>query len=174
MKSSRLSIRDFSVAIALLVLGAFFALKEPEFLSARSLSQLMTELSIVATLAMGMLLIILGGHIDLSAGSGVGLLGGLASVLVMQHGYSAPAAMGISFVAGVVLWKAMGALIVMEKIPAFIVTLGGLLIFKGMFWRTIDNSTIPVTPGGTSNLYSLLTTYYVPPLWDCFWRRCWC
>jgi D-xylose transport system permease protein len=165
MKSSRLSIRDFSVAIALLVLGAFFALKEPEFLSARSLSQLMTELSIVATLAMGMLLIILGGHIDLSAGSGVGLLGGLASVLVMQHGYSAPAAMGISFVAGVVLWKAMGALIVMEKIPAFIVTLGGLLIFKGMFWRTIDNSTIPVTPGGTSNLYSLLTTYYVPPLW---------
>ena len=52
MKSSRLSIRDFSVAIALLVLGAFFALKEPEFLSARSLSQLMTELAIVATLAM--------------------------------------------------------------------------------------------------------------------------
>ena len=71
--------RELPIAIALLAICAFFAIKEPAFLGARNLSMLVTELSITATLAMGMLLILLPGHIDLSAGSGVGLLGGIAS-----------------------------------------------------------------------------------------------
>ena len=72
MTRPRLSLRDFSIPLALLAVIAFFAVAAPEFLSARNLSNLMVELSITATLAMGMLLIILPGHIDLSAGSGVG------------------------------------------------------------------------------------------------------
>jgi D-xylose transport system permease protein len=67
MSHLRLSLRDFSIPLALLAVMAFFALAAPEFLSARNLSNLMVELSITATLAMGMLLIILPGHIDLSA-----------------------------------------------------------------------------------------------------------
>jgi len=43
------------------------------------------------------------------------------------------------------------------------VPLGGLLIFKGLFWLVIHNSTIPIVQGGRDNLYSLLTTYYLPP-----------
>ena len=46
--------------------------------------------------------------------------------------------------------------------PSFIITLGGLLIFKGLFWLVIQNSTIPVVRGDTENLYSMLTTYYLP------------
>ena len=75
---SRRSFRDFSLVIALVVICAFFAIVSPQFLSARNLSLLTTELSITATLAIGMLLVILPGNIDLSAGSGVGLLGGIA------------------------------------------------------------------------------------------------
>lgn len=161
---SRLSVRDFSMVIALLLICGFFAVMAPQFLSARNLSMLMTELSITGTLAMGMLLIILPGHIDLSVGSGVGLLGGLASVLVFRLNLPAPVAMGAGAVMGVLLWLLMGTLIVRERIPAFIITLGGLLIFKGLFWLVIRNSTIPVTRGGVENLYSLLTTYYVPPV----------
>jgi D-xylose transport system permease protein len=62
--------------------------------------------------------------------------------------------------AAVVLWSLMGALIVKERIPSFIITLGGLLIFKGLFWLVIDMSTIAVTRGG-DNLYSILTTNYL-------------
>jgi D-xylose transport system permease protein len=140
-----------------------FALLDSKFLGARNLSLLVTELSITAILALGMLVIILPGHIDLSVGSGVGLLGGLACVLVIKAGLPAPAAMGLSLLAGLCLWLLMGSLIVRARMPAFIVTLGGLLVFKGLFWWVIGNATIPVAPGGGSNLYSLLTTYYLPP-----------
>ncbi len=157
------SIRDYSMVLALLGIGIFFSLAAPQFLSARNLSMLMTELSITGTLAMGMLLIILPGHIDLSVGSGVGLIGGLASVLVTHHHLPAPVALAIGLVVAVGLWILMGSLIVRECIPAFIITLGGLLIFKGVFWKIINNTTVSVAPGGTSNLYSLLTTYYLPP-----------
>ena len=157
-----LRFRELPIAIALLVICAFFAVKEPAFLGARNLSMLATELSITATLAMGMLLILLPGHIDLSAGSGVGLLGGIASVLVFHHHLPAPAALGLGLLCGVLIWTAMGAFIVCERMPSFIVTLGALLIFKGLFWLVIDNATVPVAPGGQSNLYSLLTTYYLP------------
>src|SRR5882724_7255610 len=161
---SRRSFRDFSLVIALVVICAFFAILSPQFLSARNLSLLTTELSITATLAIGMLLVILPGNIDLSAGSGVGLLGGIASVLVFEHKWPAPLAMGIALVAGVLIWSFMGNLIVRQKIPAFIITLGGLLIFKGLFWLVIHNSTIPIVQGGQANLYSVLTTFYLPPI----------
>ncbi len=163
MQSKR-SLRDFSLVIALVVICAFFAIMSPQFLSARNLSLLITELSITATLAMGMLRIILPGHIDLSAGSGVGLLGGIASVLVFEHKWPAPLGMGTALLIGILIWFSMGNLIVRQKIPAFIITLGGLLIFKGLFWLVIHNSTIPIVQGGRANLYSVLTTFYLPPI----------
>jgi D-xylose transport system permease protein len=88
----------------------------------------------------------------------------VAAVLVIQQGWPAPLAMGVAVLGGVGLWLAMGTLIVKEKMPAFIVTLGGLLLFKGLFWLVIQNSTIPVVAGGAVNGYSLLTTYYLPAM----------
>jgi D-xylose transport system permease protein len=67
-------------------------------------------------------------------------------------------------VVGVLVWVAMGALIVKQKVPSFIITLGGLLVFKGLHWLVIENATVPVAQGGTTNLYALLTTYYLPPV----------
>ena len=160
---AKLTLRDFSLLLSLLAIGGFFALAAPQFLSARNLSMLAVELAITATLALGMLLVILPGHIDLPVGSGVGLMGGIASVLIINHGWPAGAALAASGVVALVLWLAMGALIVRQRIPAFIITLGGLLIFKGAFWLVIGSHTIPVVAGGQSNLYSLLTTFYLPP-----------
>src|SRR6058998_2580014 len=119
---SRRSFRDFSLVIALVVICAFFAIMSPQFLSARNLSLLATELAITATLAMGMLLIILPGHIDLSVGSGVGLLGGIASVLVFRHNWPAALAMTCAGVIGLLVWFGMGTIIVRQRIPAFIIT----------------------------------------------------
>ncbi len=160
---TRLSARDFSMLIALAAIAAFFAIRAPSFLGPRNLSMLVIELSITAVLALGMLLVIVPGEIDLSVGSGVGLMGGIASVLVFERHWSAPSAMALVLVLGVVVWLGMGALIVRQKVPSFIITLGGLLVFKGMHWLVIRSATVPVAAGGTTNLYSLLTTYYLPP-----------
>ncbi|MBV9947768.1 MAG: hypothetical protein JOZ69_13015 [Myxococcales bacterium] len=161
--NARLSVRDFSMLIALAAIVAYFTVRAPSFLGPRNLSMLVIELSITAVLALGMLLVIVPAEIDLSVGSGVGLMGGIASVLVFQRHWSAPAAMGLVLVLGVVIWVAMGALIVRQRVPSFIITLGGLLVFKGLHWLVIQSATVPVAIGGTTNLYSLLTTYYFPP-----------
>ena len=56
--------------------------------------------------------------------------------------------MGVALLIGILIWFCMGNLIVRQKMPAFIITLGGLLIFKGLFWLVIHNSTIPIVQGG--------------------------
>lgn len=155
--------RDLSLVFVLLLLGAVFAVSAPQFLTARNLSMLIIEFSITSVLALGMLLVILPGHVDLSAGSGVGLIGGIAAVLIIRSQVPAPLALLVGLASAVALWRAMGTLIVTQGIPAFIVTLGGLLVFKGLFWLVIRNTTVPVSPGGAQNLFSVLTTYYVPP-----------
>lgn len=158
-----LSLRDYSIAFALLGVCVFFALMEPKFVHPRNLSLLMTELSISATLAMGMLLIILPGHIDLSVGSGLALLSGVATVLTTRAGLPSSVALGAGLVAGLLIWWGKGMLIVRERIPAFIVTLAGMLVFRGLFLLVIQSQTIPVVAGGRSNLYSMLSTTYLPP-----------
>jgi D-xylose transport system permease protein len=158
----KVAVRDLSMAIALIAIWAFFAWHEPVFLSSRNLSLLSVELAVTATLALGMLIVLLPGQIDLSAGSGVGLTGAVAAVLVFWHGVPAPIALLIAAAGAIIVWAGMGALIAIERIPAFIMTLGGLLVFRGLHWLTIRNQTVPVVEGGSSNLYSLLTTYYLP------------
>ncbi len=155
--------RLLALLFALIAIGAFFSVMDPAFIGARNLSLLMVDFAITATLAVGMLLVILPGHIDLSAGSGVGLTGGIAAVLITNHHWPAAAAMACALVVALVLWFGIGTLVVRERIPAFIITLGGLLVFKGLFWLIIQNHTVPVTVGGQRNLYSMLTTYYLPP-----------
>ncbi len=140
------------MVIALVLIWGTFWFLTPNFVSARNLSNLAVELSITAVLALGMLLIIVSGNIDLSIGSGVGLFGGLAAVLLFDHGWPAPAAMAVAVVIAVLVWVGMGALIVTQNIPAFIITLAGLLVFKGLHWKVIHNATIPVTLGSADNL----------------------
>ncbi|WP_414664000.1 sugar ABC transporter permease [Horticoccus sp. 23ND18S-11] len=159
---TRPQLQHFAMPLALIGICVFFALRESAFLGPRNLTQLIVEFSITGTLALGMFMILLTGQIDLSVGSGVGLVGGIAAVLVFQQGWPAPVAMLAAFAVAILLWTLMGTLIVRQRIPSFIITLGGLLIFKGLFWLVIQNSTIPVSRGDQDNLYSLLTTYYLP------------
>ena len=151
---------------AFLAICVFFVFKVPDFgfIGPRNLSLLMIDFAITATLAVGMLLVILPGHIDLSAGSGVGLIGGVSAVLMTNRGWPPALAMLAGLAAALLLWWAMGNLIVRQRIPAFIITLGGLLVFKGLFWLVIGSHTIPISVGGKPNLYSSLTTFYLPPV----------
>jgi D-xylose transport system permease protein len=131
----------------------------------RNLSNLAVELSITAVLSLGMLLIIVPGHIDLSVGSGAGLFGAIVAVLIFHHDWPAPPAMAVAAALAVLIWLAMGTLVVRQRIPAFIITLAGLLIFKGLHWLVIASSTVPIQVGAAPNLCSLLTTWFLPPSW---------
>src|ERR1051325_2078768 len=106
----RVPFQNLAMPLALIAICAFFALREGAFLGPRNLTQLIVEFSITGTLALGMFMILLTGQIDLSVGSGVGLIGGIAAVLVFQKGWPAPAALLAGFVGAVVLWRLMGAL----------------------------------------------------------------
>lgn len=167
----KLEMRNLSMGLALVLICAFFALhpRGSQFLSPQNLSNLSIELAITGTLALGMLIVLLPGMIDLSVGSAVGMLGGVAAVLVMQPeyllgvkmaGWPAWLALAATLLLALLIWALMGAMITRFEMPAFIITLGGLLIFKGLHWAIIRNSTIPVAPGGSENIFSLLTTYY--------------
>jgi D-xylose transport system permease protein len=159
----RTSLAMLALLAVLLLLGTVFSIAAPQFLSARNLSMLLIEFSMTSVLALGMLLLILPGHIDLSAGSGVGLTGGITAVLIMHHQVPAPVAMLVALAVALLVWRGMGHIIVSQSIPAFIITLGGLLTCKGVFWLIIQNTTVPVSPGGAPNLLAILTTYYLPP-----------
>jgi D-xylose transport system permease protein len=115
-------------------------------------------------LALGMLLVLLPGHLDLSAGSGVGLAGALAAALIFNGDWPAGAAMVAAFVMAAVVWGAMGVLVIKQRVPAFIITLGGLLVFRGVHWLILKGQTVPVVEGGSTNLVSSLTTYYLPTI----------
>ncbi len=161
--SGRGSLRGLALFGALVAIWVFFAIASESFLSPRNLSLLAIELSVTASLALGMLLVLLPAQIDLSAGSGVGLIGGVASVLVFHHGWPSSLAMLTGAALAVVVWSLMGTLIVRQRVPAFIITLGGLLAFKGFFWLVIGNATVPVSRGAAMNAYAALTTFYLSP-----------
>jgi D-xylose transport system permease protein len=110
-----------------------------------------------------MFLVILPGQVDLSAGSGVGLFGGIAAVLIYNQFWPAPAALIVAAILAVAVWAGMGAIIILEGVPAFIITLAGLLIFKGLHWMVIHDGTIPVEVPNQPNIYAMLTTWYLPP-----------
>ncbi|MET0286728.1 MAG: ATPase [Polyangiales bacterium] len=180
---ARVDPRTLFMVGALLAVGTFFgaygALSGHElgFLTARNLSLLSTELASSGVLALGMLLVILPGHVDLSAGSAVGLIGALAAMFAIDPGVllarlvgahvaiaplSAPLSMLLALLLGMLLYAGMGFCVAYQRMPAFIVTLGGLLAFKGLHWQVIANATVPVVRGGQSNAISALTTFYVP------------
>src|SRR5688500_20383277 len=73
------ALQNFAMPLALIGICAYFALRESAFLGPRNITQLIVEFSITGTLALGMFMILLTGQIDLSVGSGVGLIGGIAA-----------------------------------------------------------------------------------------------
>jgi D-xylose transport system permease protein len=157
----RIALRDFSMLIALVLIAVYFYTQDSRFLSSRNLAQLGIELSATAVLGLGMLLVILPGHIDLSVGSGVGLIGAVAAVLIVNSDWAALPALIVTTLLSVAIYASMGWIIIKQRVPAFIITLGGLLIFKGVHWLVIHSETVPVAPGSDQNLYSQLTTFYL-------------
>ena len=115
------------------------------FLRPRNLSNLMTQMSVTGIVAVGMLMVIVAGNIDLSVGSVLGFVGGLAAVLLTDHGFGTTMAIVVAIVIGVGIGLFHGALTAYLNIPAFIVTLGGLLAWRGAVKWLLGGNTILIS-----------------------------
>lgn len=114
------------------------------FLTPRNLSNLMLQTSVTGILAVGMLMIIVAGQIDLSVGSVLGLAGGIAAILLTNMGYGLVPAILAAIAVGVLIGIVQGSLTAYLNIPAFIVTLGGLLAWRGAVKGITSSETIPI------------------------------
>lgn len=115
------------------------------FLTSRNLSNLMTQMSVTAILAVGMLMVIVSGNIDLSVGSVLGFAGGIAAFALTTLEFGLPASILFAIFVGVAIGLFHGALTAYLNIPAFIVTLGGLLAWRGAVKWLLGGNTIPTT-----------------------------
>jgi D-xylose transport system permease protein len=112
------------------------------FLRSRNLSLLARQTSVTAILAVGMVLVIVAGQIDLSVGALAGFMGGLAAIAYMNRQWPLGIAFAAVLVGGSLLGAAQGALVAWLKIPPFIVTLGGMLLFQGALLGVTGGVTI--------------------------------
>jgi D-xylose transport system permease protein len=101
------------------------------FLTPRNLSLLVRQMSVTAILAIGMVLVIVAGQIDLSVGALAGLLGGVATLAYVNLSVPLPVAFAGALLLGALLGGTQGLLVAWLGIPSFIVTLGGMLVFQG-------------------------------------------
>ena len=120
----------------------FTVLTGGNFITTRNLSNLFRQMSITGVLAIGMCFVIILGEIDLSAGSTLGLLGGIAAILNVWFGFSAIPTVVITLILGVIMGAWNGYWIAVKNVPSFIVTLGSMLIFRGILIGITGGNTV--------------------------------
>jgi D-xylose transport system permease protein len=136
-------LKAVSMWFALLMIWVIFSkLTNGAFLQPRNLSNLFRQMSVTGILASGMVFILVLRQVDLSVGSMVGFLGTVLAVFHTVKGWGAGSSLALTVLIGVLLGSAQGFLASYQRIPAFIVTLGGMLIFRGAAMWMTDNVTI--------------------------------
>ncbi|MCL2034393.1 MAG: sugar ABC transporter permease [Oscillospiraceae bacterium] len=140
--------RQYGMVIALFVVVALFqVLTKGTLLMPLNISNIIQQNSYVMILACGMLLCILtGGNIDLSVGSVAGLIGAISAVFILRMGMPTPLAIFISLLIGLAIGCWHGFWIAYVGVPAFIATLAGLLIFRGLTMAILKGVSLAPMP----------------------------
>lgn len=128
----RIPWRAWTMVGALAAIWIVFSITtEGTFLIPRNLSLLARQMAVTSILATGMVLVIVAGQIDLSVGAMSGLMGAVAALGLVRLGWPLPVAFLAALAAGALLGAIQGSLVAWLRIPPFIVTLGGMLVFQG-------------------------------------------
>src|SRR6266496_6648217 len=152
-------LRAYTMVFALIAIWIYFHFSTSQiFLDPRNFSNLMRQTAVTGVLAVGMLMVIITAQIDLSIGSVVGLAGGIAAIAQGWWGYGLIPSLAAGIIVAIVIGAAQGSLTAYLNIPAFIVTLGGLLAWRGVILGLSKGETIPVT----LNIFKSLGQDYVP------------
>lgn len=141
----RKNMREYGMLISLLLIMAFFQyMTGGKLFDPLNLTNIILQNSYIIIMALGMLLVIVAGHIDLSVGSVVGFVGGLAAVMMVQWGVDFVTTTIVCLMIGAAIGAAQGVWVAYFKIPAFIVTLAGYLVFRGLcLWLLAGQSVGP-------------------------------
>lgn len=144
----KLDVRAYTMIGALLTIWILFALLNETFLTPRNLSNLFLQMSVTAILAIGMVLVIVAGQIDLSVGSLVGLTGGVAAILNVWLEWNTIPVIIATLLFGAIVGLIQGWWVAYRAVPAFIVTLGSMLVLRGILTGITGSKTVaPLSPG---------------------------
>ncbi|KPI08130.1 MULTISPECIES: multiple monosaccharide ABC transporter permease [Streptomyces] len=145
----RRNMRQYGMLFALGLIVVLFAVwTNGDLLLPRNVSNLVLQNSYILILAIGMMLVIIAGHIDLSVGSLTAFVGAVGAVLMVNHNISWPIALVLCLAMGAAAGAAQGFLIAYLGIPSFIVTLAGMLTFRGLTEIFLKGQTIGPFPEG--------------------------
>lgn len=138
--------------VAIIIL--FYFLTDGILLTPQNVTNIIVQNSYILILAIGMVIVIIAGHIDLSVGSVVAFTGAVAGVLTVRQGL--PWYVGVigALVVGALVGAWQGYWVAFVGIPAFIVTLAGMLIFRGATMVTLGNTQISPFPDAFRNIAS--------------------
>ena len=141
--TSKFNPRTYAMVLALICIwGLFTVVTGGTFLSNRNLSNLSRQAAVTAILAVGMVFVIVSGNIDLSVGYGSGLLGAVAVIIHVWWGQSASIAILAAICLGMLIGVVQGYLVAYQRVPAFIVTLGGFMVCRGLMLAVTRGETI--------------------------------
>jgi len=161
-KILRENIRDYGMYIALFAIWVIFAITtEGLFLSSRNLSNLFNQVGYIAVLAVGMTVVIVIRHIDLSVGFLAGFLGAVAAIMMQSWGFPVyvviPVVLGLGIVAGLITATPVARL----GVPSFVASLAGWLIYRGLLGVvTAGTGTIIIT----NDIYNAIGNGYIPDI----------
>ena len=145
----RRNMRQYGMLFALgLIVLLFQVWTGGDLLLPRNVSNLVLQNSYILILAIGMMIVIISGHIDLSVGSLMALVGGIGAVLMVEHHVSWPIAVLLTLLLGAVAGALQGFFIAYVGIPSFIVTLAGMLLFRGLTEIFLKGQTLGPFPDG--------------------------
>ena len=143
----RTHMREYGMVVALIAILAFFqVMTDGVMLKPVNLTNLFLQNSYIIIMAVGMLLVIVGGHIDLSVGSVVGFIGALAAVMIVHWDLPTIIVIPACLIVGAVIGAAQGYWVAYWRIPSFIVTLAGMLVFKGLTLALLGGASVGPFP----------------------------
>ena len=149
------NVRDYMMYIALLIIMLFFTWKtNGSFITARNLSNLINQSGYVAVLAIGMTLILILKHIDLSVGYVAGFSGAIAAIVLTQLKVNVWLTILLVLIVGLLIGLYQGILVTRVGVPAFVTTLAGMFIFRGLLSLTLQKTGTIIIPDATFNALS--------------------
>ncbi|GAA3888260.1 multiple monosaccharide ABC transporter permease [Streptomyces sedi] len=153
LRALRDNMRQYGMVIALvLLLGLFQVWSGGDMLLPRNVTNILLQNGYILILAIGMMIVIINGHIDLSVGSLAAFTGAAAAVMMVDHDMPWQLALFLSLLIGAVVGAWQGFWIAYVGIPSFIVTLAGMLLFRGATQILLDGQSISPFPEGFQDI----------------------
>jgi putative multiple sugar transport system permease protein len=152
------NLRQYAMLLALLAIMIFFGVATDGILFRPvNLTNVISQNSYIVIMALGMLLIIVAGHIDLSVGFLSGFIGAMAATMMVPWAIHPAIAFPACLLLGALIGAVQGYFVAYQKIPSFIVTLAGMLVFRGLMIALLGSVSIRIPEG-----FQLLASGFVP------------